>query len=239
MNLQSSAVVEELFDSQWQLYNKILDNNYMGHQEIHGALRNFLLSYSKPFSVLDLGCGNASFISQILLGTNISAYHGIDLSEAALLIAQRNLATIPCTKAFTVGDIVELIPQLVNEHSKSFDIILSTFAIHHLNLEQKGFVISQLSRLLKENGVFVLLDIIRRDDEAREAFIQRMVERVQQEWSLLTPEEITITCDHISSGDFPETQETLYLLGQKNGFKNVSCLYKDARHTSQVLCFYL
>lgn len=50
----------ELFNNQWILYQKILNNNYMGHQEIYDILHEFLLSnFQKPFKMLELGCGDA------------------------------------------------------------------------------------------------------------------------------------------------------------------------------------
>ncbi|MDY7013154.1 MAG: ubiquinone biosynthesis protein UbiE, partial [Cyanobacteriota bacterium] len=57
----------EFFNQQWQLYQKILFNNYMGHQEIYGVLHELLINdLKKPFSLLDLGCGDASFTAQAL-----------------------------------------------------------------------------------------------------------------------------------------------------------------------------
>ncbi|MBW4636573.1 MAG: class I SAM-dependent methyltransferase [Iphinoe sp. HA4291-MV1] len=75
----------EFFNTQWKLYQKILSNNYMKHREIYGVLHKFLVSYfQKPFSLLDLGCGDASFAVQALLNTTITFYTGIDLSKSDL-----------------------------------------------------------------------------------------------------------------------------------------------------------
>lgn len=58
----------ELFNNQWILYQKILNNNYMGHQEIYDILHEFLLSnFQKPFKMLELGCGDATFTAKALL----------------------------------------------------------------------------------------------------------------------------------------------------------------------------
>ncbi len=75
----SSVPSNEFFNHQWQLYQKILNNNYMGHREIYRILHEFLARYSpKPFKMIDLGCGDASFVAQALMNTTITFYQGID-----------------------------------------------------------------------------------------------------------------------------------------------------------------
>ncbi|WP_414574743.1 class I SAM-dependent methyltransferase [Anabaena sp. CCY 9402-a] len=97
-----SSYLKEFFSKQWKIYQKVLNNNYMGHREIYSILHELLVSYfQKPFKILDLGCGDASFISLALLNTNIASYHGIDLSIPALEIAKENLAKIHCDTTLT------------------------------------------------------------------------------------------------------------------------------------------
>jgi ubiquinone/menaquinone biosynthesis C-methylase UbiE len=229
----------EFFNEQWCLYQKVLSNNYMGHREIYDILHEFLLSYyKKPFKMLDLGCGDASFAAQALLNTTMNFYCGIDLSEPALEIARDNMAKLKSAKLFIQGDFLELIFQLGQNPENSFDAIFSSFALHHLSLEQKDYLMGQLPRLLKTDGVFLLIDVVRSSEETREDYIRRYLENVRQDWSLLTPQEFLRVEEHISSSDFPETQEILYSLAKKHGFSRVDCLYRDPLDTTQLLCFY-
>ncbi|MFM6283053.1 MAG: class I SAM-dependent methyltransferase [Dolichospermum sp.] len=104
-----SLPVEEFFNKQWKIYQKVLNNNYMSHNEIYGILHKFLVSnFQKPFKMLDLGCGDASFTSLVLSNTNITSYHGVDLSIAALEIAQGNLENINCDITLIQGDLRHL-----------------------------------------------------------------------------------------------------------------------------------
>lgn len=230
----------EFFNEQWKLYQKVLSNNYMGHREIYGILHEFLVSYyyKKPFKMLDLGCGDASFAVHALLNTTINFYCGIDLSEPALEIARDNMAKLKSEKLFIQGELLELILQLRQNQDNSFDAILASFALHHLTIEQKECLIGQLPHLLKADGVFLLIDIVRPSEETREAYIRRYLENVRQDWSLLTPQEFLRVEEHISCSDFPETQETLYSLAEKHGFSRVDCLYRDPLDTTQFFCFY-
>ncbi|MBV9387848.1 MAG: class I SAM-dependent methyltransferase [Chroococcidiopsidaceae cyanobacterium CP_BM_ER_R8_30] len=234
-----STPSNEFFNEQWRLYQKVLNQNYMGHQEIYDVLHKFLGSYyNKPFKMLDLGCGDASFAAQALLDTTVNFYCGIDLSEPALEIARSNTAKLSGEKMFIHGNLFELVLQLSQNQEEQFDTILASFALHHLSLEQKDCLISQLPHLLKTDGVFLLIDIVLPIEEDRETYIRRYLENVRQYWSLLTPQEFFRVEEHISSSDFPETQETLYSLARKHHFSRVDCLYHDPLDTTQLLCFY-
>jgi SAM-dependent methyltransferase len=236
----SASHPNDLFNNQWKLYQKVLSNNYIRHREFYDILHEFLVSYfQNPFSLLDLGCGDASYTAQALLNTNIASYMGIDLSEPALEIARDNMELIGGDKLFIQGDFFELVIELVKKRKDSFDVILASFALHHLTLEQKDYIIGQFIHLLKANGVFLLIDTVRREGEQREAFIKRYLDGVYKDWSLLTPPEVLAVEAHISSSDFPETQETLDLITQKHGFIRSESLYSDPLDTAKLLCFYV
>jgi len=83
----SNAVTEvrEFFNA-WAIYRKVLANNYMHHREIYQAVTELLAEQweTRPFKLLDLGCGDASFLAQALQGRAIQHYTGFDLSDPAL-----------------------------------------------------------------------------------------------------------------------------------------------------------
>ncbi|GCL42368.1 class I SAM-dependent methyltransferase [Dolichospermum planctonicum] len=233
-----SLLVEEFFNKQWKIYQKVLNNNYMSHNEIYVVFHKFLVSnFQKPFKMLDLGCGDASFTSLVLSNTNITSYHGVDLSIAALEIAQENLKKINCDITLIQGDFSEVVPFLASDQEHRFDVIFTSFALHHLQLQQKEHFINQLQNLLIPGGVFILIDIIRQETEDRDSYILRYLDNVQKYWSLLTPEEYSMVQEHISTSDFPETQQTIQEISQKSGFNQFKCLYRDQLNTTQLLCF--
>ncbi|NJM73634.1 MAG: class I SAM-dependent methyltransferase [Scytonema sp. RU_4_4] len=235
---EASFGPQEFFSEQWKVYQKVLNNNYMGHREVYCRLHELLVSYfQKPFKMLDLGCGDANFTAQALLNTNIASYKGIDLSNPALEIAKQNMAVVQCDTTFIQGDFSELVSQLMQAQQDRFDVILISFALHHLHLEQKDYFIGQLKSLLASGGIFILIDIVSKEEEDRETYIKRYLEGVQKYWSLLTPQEYSMVENHISSSDFPETQQTLQEISQKYSFTRFKCLYCDPQETTQLLCF--
>ncbi len=67
----SSTNVKKFFDQEWDLYKRVITLNYMAHKEILEHLSEFFRSVPPPmFSVLELGCGDASLLSKITENKN-------------------------------------------------------------------------------------------------------------------------------------------------------------------------
>lgn len=238
---QTSAFSQpcKYFNENWQIYQKILQNNYMEHREIYSVLHEFLVHrVQKPFQLLDLGCGDAGNTVSALIGTSIQSYYGIDLSQVAIALALNNLAAIPCPKTLIEGDFTALVPQLLNTQQKCFDIILASFSLHHLKLKQKDNLMDQLFQLLNSDGVLLLIDLVRQEAEERNTYIDRYSKTMYQDWTALTPQEVSSLETHMTSSDFPETQKTLQQLALKHGFSGSECLYQDSLERWQLLCFH-
>jgi len=235
LNTQS----DDYFQKNWEIYQKVVVNNYMEHREFSSALYKFLSDYwQTPFSLLELGCGDASLTVQALLNTTVTSYIGIDLSGVALEIAQVNMAQIKCEQTFIEDDISKAVEELAQNQKQSFDVVMTSFVLHHLSLAQKDKVIQQVSHLLKPNGVFVLIDIVLKEEEDREHFINRYLENMYQNWNALSSQDMSMIENHISTYDFPETQATLHEIAQKHNFVDFEYLYKDTIESAQFLCLY-
>ncbi|MBK1989964.1 methyltransferase domain-containing protein [Sphaerospermopsis aphanizomenoides BCCUSP55] len=232
-------LAKEFFSQQWQLYQKVLKNNYMGHREIYHVLHELLVKHwQKPFTMLELGCGDASFTTQALLNTQIAEYTGIDVSVPALENANKNSVVNGCQGNFITGDCWQLTKELAQDEQQKFDVVFTSFALHHLQVEEKEDVIKNVQNLLKPGGFFILIDVVRQENEDRDSYVQRYLGNVKKDWSLITPEEYKMMDNHISSSDFPETQSKLKNISQKVGFRDFECVYRDDLDTTQLLCFY-
>ena len=228
----------ELFEKQWQLYQKVLKNNYMGHRELYDVLQGFLADrFQNPFSFLDLGCGDATFAVRALANTPVALYQGIDLSAAALEFARENVAALSCSSSFMEGNFFTVVPDLVRNSATRFDAILASFALHHLSREEKEQTIAELHHLLEPDGVFLLADVVRPQGETRDDYLHRYLSNMRRDWQEISPEEYASMEEHLLSRDFPETEETLLGFAHRNGFSNVINLYRDSLDTTQLLCF--
>ncbi len=87
--------------------------------------------------------------------------------------------------------------------------MFSSFALHHLTTEEKGEVFRQVSRSLRPGGVFLLVDVVRHEDESHDAHLQAACDWMRKEWHDFSPEEMATICDHVTGNDLPETVITL------------------------------
>jgi ubiquinone/menaquinone biosynthesis C-methylase UbiE len=204
-----------LFRSSWSTYQKIVEHNYMFHQELFSACKPILRSLHKPIQILELGSGDASLIKSLLCDFQIKLYSGCDLSENALQLAKINLSNLDSTVELNC---IDMLSQLKRLESNSFDVIFSSFAIHHLSDDDKNLLFGECYRVLKIPGFFILIDVIRNEDEGRQIYIEKYLNAVDTHWSALTKAEFEQISDHVRANDFPNTAKGYHQFAVHSGF---------------------
>ncbi len=224
------------FSKRWNVYKNLINNNYLYHYDIHSYLHKILTGYfsSKPFSLLDLGCGDASFIANTLKGTTVSRYYGIDLSEVALKEAAKNLAGSDFEPTLVCGNVAEKIAGL----PEGFDAIVCGFSLHHLTVQEKDAVFSNCRRILREGGLLLIYDIIRKRNESRDEYLNRYWDISERCWTHISRDEIALLKAHAMESDFPDDVDYFPNQAQKYGFKRVETLYQDVHETAALMCLY-
>ena len=226
------------FDESLSIYNKIVDNNYMRHNEIYSILKNLAIDFNSPLSFLDLGCGDARFLAKSLPNKIEINYLGIDLSQPSLEKAKNNLSSLQGNQRFIEADFSDILPQLINSKSNLFDIVFSSFAIHHLNFEAKERLFNNIYKLLSARGIFIMVDSFCQEGENKNDFLQRFFEDIDRNWKQLNDREKSLTKEHMYLQDWPETQTTIEKLAKQNSFDRCLQLYKDPLNFFRSLCFY-
>jgi len=223
-----------IFLNQWDIYQHVVNKNCMAHQQIEQHLHEFILKeYSQQhFSLLDLGCGDASVMASILKDTHIDAYLGVDLSEAALALAADNHRNLSFNSDFCVGDLKSFTETI---HDQTFDIIVAGFSLHHLLKEEKQQFFRDCQSTLNHKGVLLIYDVIRYHDESRSEYLKRYCAQVHSLWCGLDDDSIEVINGHITSSDHPESLQTLEEMTQTSGFKSFSVLYQDSTEFHQLL----
>jgi SAM-dependent methyltransferase len=230
---QDTNGVKDFFDH-WSIYQKAMDHNYLCHREVYGLLQDFLeKSFDQGFSLLDLGCGDASFMSLALKTTRIKTYCGVDLSPVALSLAQDNMASLDCKQTFVQGDFFSV----AQDPGISVDVIWVGLSLHHLPLPQKERFLEFSFKLLNDDGCLLIYEPTRRDNEDRESYLQRWCQECQTKWLALSPPEIEESQRHVQEADFPESVSTFAELGTGSGFARVTCLFTDPDDLYGFLCF--
>lgn len=218
-----------VFLKSWGLYQSIIRHNYMFHQEISAAVRGTLagVGATKPLRVLDLGCGDGSMTLNLLPSSQIMSYIGCDLSKPALDIAQTEAASLGINANFVCEDMLNV---AIEQPEASVDLVLSSYAIHHLNAQKKQQLLEAISRLLSSDGKFLLIDIFREPSEDRAGYMRHYMTYLRKNWVNLTPEDQEMVINHACEFDFPEHTDFYQLECDRQGLHQSTRLAKHTWH---------
>ena len=223
----------EAYFREWQLYSKVVKNNYLYHREVYARLHNFLLHHlARPWGLLDLGCGDAAFMAQALEGTGISRYVGVDLARMALDLAAKNLVLLGCEHRLREKDYYEV----VLEGEIKADVIWLGLTFHHLPQPQKAKFLHAARKILPARGYLLMYEPTLLEDEDRDQFLARWWRFCESSWGELTAAELEKIRDHVFNHDFPEKLSTLEQMGREQGFSCLPPLYQDPDQIYTLMC---
>ena len=218
-----------LFSNQWEIYQKIIRNNYMFHQEI-GQFVNQELQLKNSnghFNFVDLGCGDASQIAELLNNKNCQKYIGYDLSEASLDIAKLNFKDKNIDTQFIhapMQDFVEL--------SIPIDIIYSSYAIHHLQEDAIFELLKNIFKNLKKQGFFIWIDLFRIKNLTIQAYRNDYIGFMKMNWDQISKAEKNSIEEHIQNCDFPANIDSINIIAKEIGFSLIREKWFDSKHAA-------
>jgi tRNA (cmo5U34)-methyltransferase len=102
--------------------------------------------------VLDLGCGDGRLLGIVREARPEALGVGLDFSPPMLEAARERFAEDGAVQ-FLSHDLAQPLPEL-----GSFDLVVSSFAIHHLEHERKRVLYGEVLALLEHGGVFCNLE---------------------------------------------------------------------------------
>ena len=196
----------QMFQTQWAIYEKIIHKNYMFHEQILNAVEKILkeIGENTPIEMLDLGCGDVTLISKILPHINLEGYTGFDLSSSSLEIAKKNLQSV-VNKVLLKSETMENCFNI----QKQWNVVYSSYAIHHLQDLDKKKLILKLVQGLPKNGLFIYIDIFKKEDETMLEYKQRYMQNIATYWDSIELYEKEIIFNHINESDFPTDISTI------------------------------
>ncbi len=215
----------DYFKTSWAAYRKILENNYMGHVQAYQVLRDILnAEMTKPFSFLDLACGDAYYSSRALRDTRIAHYTGIDLSAAALTAAKEQLKRLDCKIELKSGDFNEF--ESISE--PPLDVIWIGLSLHHLDTAEKAGFMKRVHNALSDDGIYLIYEPVYIDGENRDAYFVRIKRIIESTWTGLSEKETAALLDHVKTTELPETEGTWLKLGKDAGFKEAKKIFSES-----------
>ena len=222
-----------LFQQQWQIYRKVVENNYLFHREAYDRLHRILVDeVVQPFRFLDVACGDASATVDALKETRIAHYRGIDLCGEALVLASKALETLPCPVTLDECDFVEALC----DRPEPVDVAWIGLSLHHLLTPAKLTLMTEMRSIVGDCGFFLIYENASPDGEDRDGWLLRW-DGQKPSWTALTSEEWNAITAHVHANDFPETTSRWHALGYEAGFGSVRELFVSPTNLFRIYCF--
>lgn len=188
-----------------------------------------------PLQAMDLGVGTGFFCNKFL--KQFPQAHVVALDGAASMVdcAKSRLGSFASSVYFVVADFRELDKAVSGE--ELFDVVFSSFALHHLTAEEKVQVLKVALKKLKPGGLFFNADcIIGETSELEEHFqklrVEGIVERAgdnDKQYKDFATTRTLLDKLEAEEKDMPiKVSEELSVLSDA-GFKNVDVLWKEYR----------
>jgi len=197
-----SAETQNLFAG-WTTYEKVVAGDYM-HQRVY---IDHLLTVLKgrqpgPTNLLDIGCGDAEPVKPLFADLNINCYIGLDSSDVAL-----EKAAAALTKAGVDYQLHNCDMRQVNQFVSGgwAQLIVASYSLHHLDLEEKQVMLNACADLLSPGGVLAIIDVFRTENEALTHYHNRWADYAQSHYNTLDEEELVELISHVKQEDMPET----------------------------------
>jgi 2-polyprenyl-3-methyl-5-hydroxy-6-metoxy-1,4-benzoquinol methylase len=128
-------------------YEYFAANPEVSHGYLYGPVSRLLAEFPEKTLVVDMGCGNGTFIS--LFRDRGWELYGSDFSPTAIEIAKQHFPGI----GFSLADAQSLSGELTSKLG-TFDVVISTEVIEHV-YNPRGFL-QTCNSLLKPGGTLVL-----------------------------------------------------------------------------------
>lgn len=206
------------FNENWQRYQRSVQNNTLYHLEMLAALKQFLIENigTRSCSFVDVGCGDSSTVAPILADQPITKYIGIDAAVDVLKMASNSLTHLECKKEFIADNMTTAIPRL----SSPVDIIFTSYAVHHLSLQEKFNFIENCKQKLNHNGFLLMVDGVLKENQTRDEWLNALQERMKTTIPDLTSDDLVFRMRHPRADDFPDSIETFSKIAQKQAWKS-------------------
>ena len=210
------------FFTQWEIYRLCIEHNTLHHREVGAMLRDGLMDLDKPFTFLDLACGDAELTTAALRGTKVASYTGVDFSAPALASAEEKTSPLACIREFLEQDFT----RFLRDTRRTFDLTYLGLSLHHLATEEKRAALEDLRRI---TNTLYLYEPVLHAGETRDECLARWRACMDGPYDIFPPEAREIIWQHVRTSDFPESENDYLEAARVAGFGRAEILFTDSQ----------
>ncbi len=144
--------VEEFYNNISKEYTGLLERTIPKYGEMLLSILLYIPDGLEPLNILELGCGTGNLTELLCRRYPKSGITAVDISGEILNECKARLNSCDSIK-FIQSDFKEM-----TFEKDTFDLVVSSIAIHHLEDDQKKVLFEKVSSYLKSGGVFIFAD---------------------------------------------------------------------------------
>ncbi len=224
------ASVGQFFDQLSASYDAAILKGIPPYAELIGSVLGYCdMDSNRPWSILELGCGTGNLSLAIREMFPKSKLTLVDLSPEMLTQAAAKLK-----QAGTPEDHLTLVANgfmALDFQPQSFDLVISSMALHHLLDSEKPVLYQRIFNWLKPGGLFRCVD----ETLSLPAFAQAKNMTLWEAWareSGATTEDLQVWIDHAEQHDHYAPLAEHFRWLQAVGFSNVDCYWRKLMWTT-------
>ena len=154
--IKYNKMVKERKDDELGLFEK--------YEEILHDVRKYILE-SNPYTIIDIGCGTGNLCGPISDKINVI---GIDKNEEMLEYVKNKYKNMNVRLGSFLDEPID----------KNYaDIVVTTFAFHGLNDNEKKRAIKNMMDYLKSKGKIIIVDFMFKNEEEREKYKDKFISK--------------------------------------------------------------
>jgi tRNA (cmo5U34)-methyltransferase len=210
-------ILKNMFDLGAKSYDQKRADIIPNLEQIYTILVETARSKVANPNILDLGAGTGLLTEYLLKRYSQGYFTLVDISDEMLNIARKRFNKNG-NFHYINGDYLNV------DFKGSYDLIVSSLSIHHLEDKDKKILYSKIFDHLKEDGIFVNADQVYAPSKENEyIYQQNWLEKI--ELGYLTKEEKEIIISRMKHDKPASLNNNLKWL-KTSGFKNVDVIYK-------------
>jgi tRNA (cmo5U34)-methyltransferase len=159
------VAIDQAFNETVEYYDSWIGKAVPGYGDLFAAAKELIpFTSDAAVDVLDLGAGTGLFASQLLEQYPLGRFVLWDVAGKMLDVARQRFCDRPGQFRYVVDDYRNL------TEAGSFDLVISSLSIHHLEDAEKRGLFRRIHEILRERGVFINIDLIRGPTPVLEEF---------------------------------------------------------------------
>jgi tRNA (cmo5U34)-methyltransferase len=199
------------------------------------ALEILPFHQTQSLRALDLGVGTGIFSKRFLEKYPNARVVAIDGATSMLELAKSRLGDLTQRVEWILSDFQAMATKVTRPNI--FDVVISSYALHHLNVQEKLAVMKSVVQAIKPGGWFLNADIV----EAEAPEVERRIQEIRVEGvtnrapaqdkrfrSTITTRQFLDDLE-AKEQDQPQTLEKDLQILRKSGIKNVEVFWKEYR----------